>query len=80
MSEVMKVRATKMAFEKRYTNDSGVYSAVRLDGCDIEFDHCASVRFPLEELEWLIAALTRIWLETSADRAAINKATQEPEP
>lgn len=54
------MQATKMAFEQRYSNDSGVKFAVRLDADGVEFEAWGKITFPAEELDWLLAALTRI--------------------
>lgn len=59
------MQATKMAFEKRYSDDSGVQIGVRLDGDKIEFEAVDKISFPVEELDWLISALTRIKAETA---------------
>ncbi len=53
-------RPTKIAFEQRYPDDSGVEFAVRLDGNEIEFKHVNEISFPCEEIDWLIACLQRI--------------------
>lgn len=60
----MYLPATKIAFEKRYSDDSGVSAAVRLDGGVIEFEAVNKVTFELDQLDWLIAALDRIKEET----------------
>ena len=57
------MQATKIAFEKRYSDDSGVEFAVRLNGQEIEFAAVQTVFFPAEEVDWLMAALTRIKAE-----------------
>ena len=54
------MKATKLAFEKRYGDDSGVEYGVRLDGDEIELEAMDTIHFPVEELDWLIAALERI--------------------
>jgi hypothetical protein len=56
--------ATKIAFEQRYSDDSGVEFGVRLDGGEIEFECVQKVSFPVAKLDWLIAALKRIKEET----------------
>ena len=73
MSESMQdaaVLPTSMAFEKRYSDDSrrGVEYAVRLVpgslGPEVEMESIHEVRFPVAQVPWLIACLTRIWRET----------------
>ncbi len=60
------LQANKMAFERRYSDDSGIEYAVRLDGIEIEIQDCShSVRLPLAELPWLVGALFRISEEVS---------------
>lgn len=59
------MQATKLAFEKRYGDDSGVEFGVRLDGGEIEFEAVNKISFPVGELDWLIAALARIKAETT---------------
>lgn len=55
------MRATKIAFEKRYLDDSGVQFRVRLNNSNVEFEaECGITVFPVEELDWLITALSRI--------------------
>jgi hypothetical protein len=56
----MAERPTKIAFERRYSDDSGVQFAVRLDGNKIEFESINEISFPCEEIDWLIACLLRI--------------------
>lgn len=70
------MQATKMAFEKRYSDDSGVQFGVRLDGGEIEFEAVNKSFFPVEELDWLIAALARIKAETMP--SAQPQAAQSP--
>jgi hypothetical protein len=62
----------KIAWEKNYSDGSGVEYAVRLDttksnmvdgGPVVEFEHVGSVEFPINELDWLIACLMRIKAE-----------------
>lgn len=61
----MNVPATIIAFEKRYSDGSGVRFAVRYDStkemAEIEFDSVdAAVDFPVDQLDWLIRCLVRI--------------------
>lgn len=58
------MQATKIAFEKRYRDDSGVEFAVRMDGEELELESIDKVSFPISELDWLIDALVRIKAET----------------
>lgn len=63
------MRATKLAFEKRYSDDSDVKSAVRLDGEVIQFESDGStIEFDASELTWLQDALGRIEIELEADQ------------
>ena len=65
------MRATKLAFEKRYSDDSGVASAVSLDGPVVRFErHGHSVEFDASDVGWLLYALNRIEVELEDDRAA----------
>lgn len=59
--EVMK--ATALSFEKRYSDDSGIEYGVRLDGDYFELEAVNIVRYPIEQLDWVIAALQRIRAE-----------------
>lgn len=61
------MRATKLAFEKQYRDESGVEFAVRLDEKVIKFESINEVSFPLEEVDWLISALVRIKRENSPE-------------
>lgn len=55
------MRATKIAFEKRYSDDSGVEFGVRLNDCEIEFESMSStVSFSVDAIDWLIASLKRV--------------------
>ena len=69
---------TKIAFEKNYSDGSGVEYAVRLDttktnmvdgGPVLEFEHVGSVEFPINELDWLIDCLMRIKAEVRPNAA-----------
>ena len=60
---------SKIAWEKRYADDSGVEFAVRYNADNvsyngangfIEFESVDTLRFPLEELEWLIDCLSSL--------------------
>lgn len=61
------LKPSRLYFEQRYGDNSGVEFAVRYYGVDnrIEFDSLGEVSFPIEELDWLIACLTRIREEIS---------------
>lgn len=55
------MRATKIAFEQQYSDNSGVEFAVRLDNDEIEFESTVGkLNFPIEKLSWLIDAMNRI--------------------
>jgi hypothetical protein len=61
------LKATKIAFERRYSDDSGVefgvsYSTEPWPG-QIQFECVGKVQFPVQELDWLIACLQRIRAE-----------------
>ncbi len=60
MSKAEELKASAIAFEKRYSDDSGVEFAVRLNVSNIEFESVNGISFPVEELDWLIASLQRI--------------------
>lgn len=62
------MKATKLAFERRYSDDSGVEQAVSYDStkvCDeIRFErHGSYVCFSSEDIEWLRDALYEIKCE-----------------
>lgn len=58
----------KMAWEQRYSDDSGVQYAVRYDAVDTHYDGCAKIQIaatdsaelPITQLDWLIACLCKI--------------------
>jgi hypothetical protein len=54
------MRPTKIAFEKRYSDYSGVEFAVRLDSTEIEFESINKINFPIEEIQWLVECLIQI--------------------
>lgn len=60
------IRATRISFEKRYSDDSGVEFGVRLrpdrhnGGHVVEFERINTIDFPLDQLDWLIKSLERI--------------------
>lgn len=58
------MRPTSMSFEQRYSDDSGVEYAVRLHNNEIEFESIGCIRFPLEEIVWLIECLQVIKAQT----------------
>lgn len=63
------MRATKIAFEKRYSDDSGVESAVRLEGSVIQFErHGHSVEFDTADVAWLQDAFGRIGAELEVNQ------------
>jgi len=55
---------TKIAFETRYSDDSGVEYGVRYDAeattYEIEIESVSSVRLPADKLDWLIESLQAI--------------------
>ena len=57
------MRASKIAFEKNYSDDSGVQFGVCYDDTKTEpirIEAVDEVCFPLSELQWLIDSLIRI--------------------
>ena len=64
------MKPTKLAFESRYYDDSGIEFAVRYDAANIEDEielyHIEGVKFPIARLPWLIAALQRIQADVDA--------------
>lgn len=66
-------KPTKIAFETRYSDDSGVEFAVRYDESRlhykgspaIEFESIGTVDFPLSHIDWLIECLTKIKKEAT---------------
>lgn len=59
-----KPQITSIAFERRYSDDSGVQFGVRLLGRkQLEFECVGKIDFPVEELDWLIACLQKIKAE-----------------
>ena len=72
--ELSTMKATKMAFEQRYIDNGEIQYAVRLvdsesyDGDQfIEFESVDTVRFPIEEIDWLLLAILRIRSEVDLD-------------
>lgn len=60
---------TKLAFEERYDDDSGVEFAVSFNGHEVhsngcqgvvEFEHAGVTSFPVDRLDWLIERLVAI--------------------
>lgn len=62
---------TKIAFEKKYSDDSGVEFAVRYEANDcfepIEIEHVNTISIPLEQLDWIIDALCEVRLIVNKD-------------
>ena len=67
--EGMGMKPTKIHFEKRYSDNSGIEFAVSLDSTQaayngskglIEFEAIDKIQFPLEEIDWLISCLEKI--------------------
>lgn len=54
------MKPTKIAFEKQYSDNSGVEYGVRLNATEIELESINTINFPIEELDWLIEALMNI--------------------
>jgi len=63
------VNPNKLAFERRYSDDSGIEYAIRLDSNsiannteigEIEFEHVNKCEFPLSEIDWIIECLQKI--------------------
>lgn len=54
------MKATSIAFERRYVDDSGVEFAVRLVNREIELEAVNKINFPEEEIDWLINCLYRV--------------------
>lgn len=72
---VKAVAAQKLAFEQLYSDGSGVQYAVRYDATldlhttdVIELESVATVRFPVDRLDWLIACLERIQCEVRCNK------------
>jgi len=69
------MKPSKIAFEKRYSDDSDVEFAVRFDSSkdalgrdssgEIEFECVGNISYPLNELDWLIECLQKIKTETT---------------
>lgn len=68
MSELTKPVPTSIAFERRYSDDSGVEMAVRLEGESIQFERIETVDFPVSELDWLIQTLMYIYCQIGGPR------------
>lgn len=56
------MKPTRIAFERRYADDSGVEYAVRLDNQEgvIEIEHVDTIDIPSSEVDWLIDALNAV--------------------
>jgi hypothetical protein len=56
------MKATELAIERRYADDSGVEYGVRYDARSgtVTFHHIHDVDFPVDEIGWLIDALYRV--------------------
>jgi hypothetical protein len=59
------MKATSLAIERRYSDDSGVKFGVSFDARsgEVTLCHIDSVSFPAEEIQWLIDALYRVKAE-----------------
>lgn len=72
------MKADNMSFEQTYLDGSGIEFAVRMKvrrfhgerGGErlVEFEHCGTVDFPVDQLDWLIGCLERIKAEVSDGR------------
>lgn len=60
------MKATSIAFERRYADDSGIEYAVRLKPGEIQFEAVDTVSFPIKEIDWLLNTLQRIKQELPA--------------
>lgn len=62
------IRPQKIAFESKYSDESGVEFGVSLDSLEfdeeITFDRINKVSFPISRLDWLIDCLTYIREQT----------------
>ncbi len=76
------MKAQKIAWEQRYSDDSGVEFAVRYDAtkphyndasATIELEAINAVSFPASRLDWLIECLTRIKTELETPNDAVEK-------
>ena len=60
---------TKIAFEERYSDDSGVEFAVCFDSSkklgELKFECVNTVEFPADRLDWIIECLNYIRDQTS---------------
>lgn len=58
------ITPTKIAFEERYSDDSGVEFAVCFDSSkqreELKFECVNTVEFPADRLDWIIDCLTYI--------------------
>ena len=57
------MRATRLVFERQYSDGSGVEFSVGLLGDQIRLKHIDDCDFPVEEIGWLMECLERIKLE-----------------
>jgi len=62
---------TKIAFERRYSDDSGVEFGVSFDASksreELQFDCVNKVCFPVSELDWIIDCL--VYIRSQVDPA-----------
>lgn len=62
---------TKLAFEERYLDDSGIEFAVRVDmtenDYELEFERVGKVQFPIKKIGFIRAALAKIDAEICKD-------------
>ena len=59
--------ATNISFEQFYSDGSGVEYAVRYDreANEIEIESADKITFPAKQLNWLMAALMRVSVESA---------------
>jgi len=71
---------TRMAFEKQYSDGSGVEFAIRYNEhnllSEIEIEHVNAIDIPIDKLDWLIAGLQRIRDEVSPNAGVERHAPQ----
>lgn len=82
------VNPNKLAFERRYSDGSGIEYAIRLDSNsiadnaekgEIEFEHINKCKFPLSEIDWIIECLQKIKDEVKPKMSSsqLNKTKEE---
>ena len=61
------MKATKLGFEKKYLDDSGVEFGVYLNYDTITIESIDSVDIPVEQVDWMLGCLNRIKQEMEND-------------